>query len=211
MFPEKSLQLITNDDFFAAIVFLSPRSPQWPLVRGLSMQADAVMEDKKVLTVAFRKTSESIRLLASICEISQDWKSTHIFIQKQKISYIYSVNWLSCYLKSLQCDEPLSWCLSITQGPRRLNDFGERNLCLHINIDSLKEPLQEKKPEEVDFREHFICPCKKISGYLWGYRELPISLKSQLQAFAVERGYVQCPNFDIDHFKPVFDTIESPI
>lgn len=204
MISEKNIQLITNNDFFAAIAFQSPRSPQWPLVRGLCMQADAIAEEKGNLTVAFLKKRESIQLLVAICDIVQGWKSAHIFLQKQKISYIFSVKWLPCYLKSLQCTDQLAWCLSITKGPRRLNDF--RDMTLNIIIETTPNPIAEQKPEEVFLEEHFVCPCKAISAYNWGYRELPSSLKDQLQAFAVSQGYADCPMFDIEMFQPVFRT-----
>lgn len=204
MISEKGIQLIANNDFFAAIAFLSPRSPQWPLVRGLCMQADAIAEEKGNLTVAFLKKRESIQLFAAICDIAQDWKSAHIFIQKQKISYVFSVKWLSCYLKSLQCEDKLAWCISITKGPRRLNDF--RDMTYNIIIETTQNPIAEQKPEEIFLEEHFICPCRNLSAYNWGQRELPSPLKYQLQAFAVAQGYADCPNFNIEEFRPVFRT-----
>lgn len=202
--PKQDIQLITNSDFFAAISFLSPRSPQWPLVRGLCMQADAISEDKGNLTVAFLKKKESLQLFAAICEIAQDWKSAHIFVQKRKITYIYNVKWLSCYLKSLQCDDKLAWCLTITKGPRQLNDLRDATIRIVVNTDP--SSIVEQEAEEVLFEEHFICPCKNISSYNWGHRELPSPLKYQLQAFAVDRGVEDCPNFDIEMFRPVFET-----
>lgn len=205
MVSEKSAQLICSNDFFAAICFQAPRSPQWPLVRGLCMQADAIAEDKGMLTVAFFKRTESIKLLSVICNMVQGWKSAHIFIHKQKIVHIFSVKWLDCYLKSLQCADWMAWCLAITKGPRRLNDF--RDLSLRIIIDTNPNPVELSKPEEIFLEEHFICPCRQISAYSWGHRELPSSLKDQLQAFAVERGFSDCPNFDIEQFEPVYPTV----
>lgn len=204
MISENGIQLITNNDFFAAIAFIAPRSPQWQLVRGLCMQADAISEDKGNLTAAFLKKRESIQLFAAICDISQNWKSAHIFLQKQKISYIFSIKWLQCYLKSLQCADKLAWCLSITKGPRRLNDF--RDMTINLVIETTPDPIAERKAEEFFLEEHFICPCRNISAYNWGYKELPSPLKNQLQAFAVSEGYADCPNFDIEEFRPVFDT-----
>ena len=203
---ETEIQLLTSDEFFAAIAFVAPRSPQWPLVRGLCQQADGIAVDKNNVTVAFRKKRESIQLFIVICDIVQQWKSAHIFVQKKKISYVFSVKWLQCYLKSLQCDDKLAWCLHITKGPKPISDFSE--LTLTLIIEQNPYPLAEKKPEQVDFEEHFICPCRNLSHYNWGHRELPSSMKHQFQAFAVEQGYADCPNFDIDEFKAVFNTKE---
>ena len=41
----------------------------------------------------------------------------------------------------------------------------------------------------------------------WGKIELPVDLKDQFQALAVERGLSSCPHFDMTQFKPLYETV----
>lgn len=205
MLPIESFKFINNNDFFAAIIFLSPRSPQWPLVWGLCQGADAISEGKGYYAAAFCFSPESLETLTSICHITQGWKTAHLFIKKKKIAHIYSVRWVGCYLNSLKCTDPMAWCLSVTTAPRRINDFS--SLDFSITINTTTNSIVEEKPEKVAVQELFVCPCRELSAHSWGKAEVPISFKGQFQAFAVARGFSECPHFDIEQFKPVYSTV----
>lgn len=205
MLPAESAKFINNPDFFAAIIFQSPRSPQWPLVWGLCQGADAVAEGKGYYAAAFYCTESSLETLTSICHITQEWKTAHLFVRKKKIAHIYSIKWVSCFLKSLKCNDNLAWCLDITRAPSRINDFTSLDHTITVNLNP--NAVVEKKPERIAIQELFVCPCKQLSAFTWGKVELPVSLKAQFQAFAVEKGFIECPNFDIEQFKPVYATI----
>lgn len=200
-FTDKEIALITDDAYFATLTFINPRSPQWGLVRQFCLKADNVVEYKKNLTAAFLKNENSIKLLLTVCELVSEWKTVHLFINQKRIKYIYSVTWLSCYLKSLQCADKRAWCLSVTEVPQRV-EFNA-DITIKIDLENL-----EHKLEKFTAKEAYVCPCKKLAHYRWGYRELPTDLKYQFQAFAIEQGFADCINFNIDEFEPVFPLIE---
>lgn len=206
MLPAESFKFVNNTDFFAAIIFQSPRSPQWPIVWGLCQSADAISEGKGYYAAAFYCTENSLETLTSICHITQEWKTAHLFVRKKKIAHIYSVRWVNCFLKSLKCPGNLAWCLDITRAPKRIDDFTSLDHTITINLVST--PFAERKPDRIVAQELFICPCKQLSAFPWGKMELPVPLKEQFHAFAVERGFIDCPNFDIEEFRPVFDTYD---
>ena len=203
--PADSAQFVNNPDFFAAMIFLSPRSPQWPLVWGLCQSADAIAEGKGYYAAAFYCKERSIETLTSICHITQEWKTAHLFVKRKKIAHIFSIKWIHCFLQSFQCDNPAAWCLDITKAPRRLNDFTELDHTFTINMSP--DALAERRPERVAVRELFVCPCKQLAPLPWGKIELPVDLKDQFQAFAVERGLNSCPHFDMTQFKPLHETV----
>lgn len=203
MLPVESAKFITNPDYFAVIVFISPRSPQWPFVWALCQKAEGVCEGKDYYIAAFLLKEYSIRILASICHITQEWKTAHLFVRQKEVGHIYSIRWLDCYFKSLKCANPNAWCLDLTKEPEKL--FIPSNYTITINLES--DALAEDKPERKRHNNLYICPCKQLSSYKWGSIEIPINLKDQFQAFAVERGMADCPNFDIQNFKPVVETV----
>lgn len=207
MLPTESVQFVNNPDFFAVIIFMSPRSPQWPLVWGLCQGADAIAEGKEYYAAAFRFSPESLETLTSICHVTQEWKTAHLFVKKRKIAHIYSVRWVGCFLKSLKCTEPLAWCLSVTKAPRRRSDFSTRDFTITINTTI--NSIVEEKPEKVEVQELFVCPCRELAAHTWGKAEIPISLKGQFQAFAVERGFSDCPHFNIEQFKAVHTVVDQ--
>lgn len=205
MLPAESVDFITNPDYFAVIVFISPRSSQWPFVWALCQRADGISKGKNYYAAAFMCKEYSIRILTSICHITQDWKTAHLFVKQKEIAHIYSIKWLDCYFKSLKCNNTNAWCFDLTRAPRKIDDPIDMEYTITINMGP--HSLAEKKAERIKYNELFVCPCKQLSHYNWGKLELPLSPKEQLQAFAVERGIAECPNFDIDNFKPVYETI----
>lgn len=199
--PEPHLNLLYNQDFFAAILFQSPRSPQWKLVRRLCEQADAVAAGGGYFVAAFRKKKESLQLLAVICDMIYTWRSAQIFVQRRKVQYLFSLKWLPCFLKSLPC-EPLAWCLAVTDAPKPLDFFAPTIVTLEISLVTTQSEGNQK-PEPGTVENHFVCPCKELARYKWGVLELPAGLKEQFHAYAIELGYAECPNFDLEHFKPL--------
>lgn len=205
MLPAESANLITDPDYFAVIVFISPRSPQWPFVWALCQRAEGISEGKDYYAAAFMCKEHSIRILASICHITQDWKTAHLFVKQKEIAHIYSIKWLDCYFQSLKCDNSDAWCFDLTRAPRKIDDPINVEYTITININP--QALAEKKAERIKYNELFICPCKQLANYNWGKFELPLNLAEQFQAFAVEKGVAECPNFNIDNFRPVYETI----
>lgn len=199
--------MIYGDTYFAAILFTSPRSPKWKMVKALCEQADAVAEYGDSFVVAFHKKKESLQLLAVIADMVYTWKSAQIFVQRRKIAYLFSLKWLPCYFESLPC-EHLAWCLAVTKAPKPLDFCSSNSLTMNIVVNYNSPAELERQAEKVVVEERFVCPCKKLSDYRWGTLELPSSLKDQFHAFAVEQGYAECPNFDIEHFKQLSPPID---
>lgn len=201
LYSGKEIELIVDENFFATLTFISPRSPQWELVRQLCYKADKVIEYKKNLTAGFLNNKKSIQLLVNICDIVSNWKTVHLFVNQRKIGYIYSLRWLSCYLNSLQCHDKRAWCLTVMEVPKRIQF--EASITIKIDLENIEEQV-----ENITIKDPCISPCKQISNYRWGYRELPTDIKYQFQAAAIEQGYASCPNFNIDEFAPIFPTMD---
>lgn len=204
MIPDEFVPMLYGNDFFAALLFQSPRSPRWKFVKKLCERADATAEGDDFFIAAFRKEQNSLRLLATIADMVYEWKTARLFVQKKEITYIYNLKWLECYFKSLECEDQCAWCLDVTTAPNPINDVTSLDYRIDVFIHDDVPTLPDiQRAERIEFKAHYICPCKQLAHYKWGFLELPSTLKSQFQAFAVEQGYADCPNFDLEQFKQI--------
>ncbi|MDR1398116.1 MAG: hypothetical protein LBJ14_10360 [Desulfarculales bacterium] len=143
--PEDLMPMVVGPDYFASILFQSPNSPQWRIVKELCSQVEDVAGGEDFFIVAFRQQPESLRLFSIIVGMVSSWKSSHIFVQGRKIDNLFSLKWLSCYLDSLKCKEASVWCLRIINAPSPMTVPTTVNQAIGPVSDSSAAILDDKR------------------------------------------------------------------
>lgn len=175
------LQQVRDNKSFMAIIFLSPKSPQWERVRYLLSNAEKLIEKGNAICGFFSSEASSTAIACQIMQITSKWKSCYLFIDGVPYFSLKSIKWLDCFMSSLRVKSLDAYC-SKTGWARSMSR--ERTVTM---------------------------PCRLMSDYGWYTESLGCPIQDQLQAHAVRCGVDQCPNFAraSSRFVPVVEELTS--
>lgn len=164
-------RLALLSDAHYAMVFIKPKSDNWPLVREMCQKWGTVHEDKGAYFAFFNGDMRSLRGLQAIFRLTYEWKSALLFIGGEWVMNHSLGAWLDCYVQSAHAINASAYCLQ------------EASTYFYNNMPS------------------YISPCRFLTSLGKLSNAVPASLHEQVQALAVTAGVFRCPNFNLENFK----------
>lgn len=92
--------------------FLNPRSKNWKYVRELCEKHGKFIVEDNSYFVFFEGTEDEIYVMNSIINIVRGWTTVYFFVNNTSQN-LYNLQWMDCYITSLQAKDLDSYCLSI--------------------------------------------------------------------------------------------------
>ncbi len=191
-------------DSLVVVAFPKSSSKNFPLALSIAESASrygAVELGGKVLHVAvFLKSVADAGRARMLLSYVDKWKGTLVFQGGGVLYGSFAVmEILSCYAQASLCSDMAAHCYTVIDDPfvkiPSSSGFGIR---IPLDLTPKSPPL--KRLVEVD---RYLFPCRRLSGYFRFETDHPSSAIDQIQAEAVQRGCVCCPNFSADNFRKI--------
>lgn len=93
------------------IVFIKPKSANWPLVQSLCQKVGGLREMQGFSYAEFDDTLYELTILNTITNLINGWHSAFIFVNGLYDEQWRLIGWLGCYIRSLDAINPQAYCL----------------------------------------------------------------------------------------------------
>ncbi|MFA5489617.1 MAG: hypothetical protein WC284_10410 [Candidimonas sp.] len=182
--------------WMVVVAFHKSTSKQFPAALELAQQAgryEVIPFGGTPMHVAgFAPTETDARLALALLDIVSGWKGVFTFSKGDQVRNKWTlVEILRCYLTSCRCEDSTSHCFTMIDDP---SFVPVKSFSMHISV----EYVDTTRPVEID---RYVFPCRLLSHDMKFEADHPASLRSQVQAAAVNHGCWICPRFDPGNLK----------